>query len=149
LQVIAASEFWEPLVVIERPDVRVEALWLRVLDTVPAKLLLRFEATGSWTCLGHGLSVSGPDGLATLRLHVDCLLVPTAPPGALIGKIGGSSAGRDDGKAFAIGSFCVYPALEKPAPLFIAVNGAFPATGYAIGQLRLTVSGSDQSQDGG
>jgi hypothetical protein len=146
--VIGAREFWETLTLLERADLHIEPLWLRVLDTVPAKMLLRFEATGSWQCLGHGISTCGPDGLAMLRLHGDCLLLPTAPAGALIGKLGGGSVGRDDGKTFAIGSFCVHPPLEKPAPLFIAVNGASPIAGYTISQIRLAVSGSDQSEDG-
>jgi hypothetical protein len=146
--VIAASEFWEQIASLERADAHIDALWLRVHEAVPAKYLLRFEATGSWACLGHDIRGCGPDGLATLRLHADSLLLPMAPAGALIGKLGGSSAGRDDGKVFVIGSFCVYPPLDKPAPLFIAINGASPMTGYTLGQIRLAVSGSDQTQFG-
>jgi hypothetical protein len=144
---IASQTFWETIVDLDRADLEVAALWLLLHDALPTGQLLRFQASGSWACLGHGLADCGPDGIPTLRLHADCLLLPGAPAGALIGKLGGSSIGRDDGKTFAIGSFCVHPALDKAAPLFVAVNGASPATGYRLSQLKLSISGSDPSSD--
>jgi hypothetical protein len=50
-------------------------------------------------------------------------LFPDAPAGALIGKIGGSTAGKNDGTKFVVGSFCVIDLDEKTkGPLYLTMN---------------------------
>jgi len=62
--------------------------------------------------------------------------------GALIGKFGGSVAGRNDGTAFAIGAQCVVAMPEKKnAQLFIGINGATPNADNVLDQIRLEICG--------
>jgi hypothetical protein len=67
--------------------------WLKLVDTIRGATHLMITATGSWTVLPGLLAACGPDGLAGLMLPADRIILPDAPPGALIGRIGGSSAG--------------------------------------------------------
>ena len=81
------------------------------------------EATGSWTALPGLLAPCEPDGLAGLILPADRVVLPDAPPGALIGRIGGSSAGLKADGAFVIGSSCVVAVpTGSIGPLFVSFN---------------------------
>ena len=97
--------------------------WLRLVDTIRGATHLMINATGNWTALPGLLAPCGPDGLAGLVLPADRVVLPDAPPGALIGRIGGSSAGLKAEGAFVIGSGCV---VGVPAgsigPLFFSFN---------------------------
>jgi hypothetical protein len=107
------------------------APWLVALEKFGEGNLLRIQVTGRWTPI-NGLPGSGPDGLAGLVYPDTALIVSDCPVGALIGRIGGSSAtlkaaGTDnlpgEGKAFAVGSYCVVKiADEMIGPLFLGFN---------------------------
>ena len=78
----------------------------------------------------------GPDGLPEIPFLLDRLYVTDCPVGALIGKFGRSSAATmapaaasadpspvAEGKAFAIGSYCVTSVPDKSVgPLFAGFN---------------------------
>ena len=85
--------------------------------------------------MGGSLAECGPDGLAGLPLIPERLIVPNCPVGALIGKIGGSSAATAasapsanppplaEGNAIAIGWHCVTSVPENSiGPLFVGFN---------------------------
>jgi hypothetical protein len=136
-------EEWDALSTFEQPNLALEAPWLRVLETFGDATYLRLEATGQWQVLGGGIAPCGPDGHLDLFLPQERLIVPAAPAGALIGKIGGSTAGRTDGSVFTIGAFCVVAVPDKAVgPLFIGVNGAVFRPGGNLTQLRLVISGA-------
>ena len=110
------------------------APWLLALRGIEDCDHLRLEAEGEWE-LVPGLGIScGPDGRGDIPLAAEALLLPSCAPGALIGKIGGSSAAVDkiaegaDPKAgaplvFAIGKTCMVPFKDLlRGPLFIGVN---------------------------
>jgi hypothetical protein len=69
------------------------------------------------------------------------LLVTKCAPGALIGKVGGSAAGRDDGTVFAIGSRCIVSLDQKTTFLFVGVNGAAPHPSHLLESITLEISG--------
>jgi hypothetical protein len=118
-----------------RIDARPAGLWNLALEYVPASRLLRIKVADedesgaavarTWNPTS-GLSC-GPDG--TTPQVARTLLWTQAPYGALIAKVGGSTAdlpGKDgsfDGKkVFAVGSYAVI-ALDKDAgPLFLTMN---------------------------
>jgi hypothetical protein len=64
---------------------------------------LLIAATGSSTAIPEVLAACGPDGFAGLSLPADRVVLPDAPPGALIGRFGGSSASLKADGAFPIG----------------------------------------------
>jgi hypothetical protein len=126
------------------PSVAVTAipsgLWTMVHEYVEGPVKLRFEATGIWD-VAPGVSC-GPDGLRG-EWPAESLLA-TAPRGALVGMIGGSSAERPAGSlpvpspaptggtaggvvgagtVFVVGSFCVLAVPETlRGALYLTMN---------------------------
>jgi hypothetical protein len=76
----------------------------------------RWYYTPEYTCTADG------DPLGVLR--AEACLISTASPGALIGKVGGSCAGRaEDGKVFIVGSYCIYTLdADTSGPLYLTMN---------------------------
>jgi len=126
--------------------------WLLALAVIDDCDHLRIEADGEWQLL-PGLDVKcGPDGRGDIPIADTGLILPACPPGALIGKIGGSSAAieqrPDDADAaavlpalFAIGKTCMVPLEKMPhGPLFIGINIALrPLT---IDRIELKIFGA-------
>jgi hypothetical protein len=116
---------WNPVATnpLPTPPVAIAVPWLPLVDTIRGATHLRISATGSWSPLPGLLAWCGPDGLAGLVLPADRVVLADAPPGALIGRFGGSSASLKADGAFAIGSGCV---VAVPAgsigPLFVSFN---------------------------
>jgi hypothetical protein len=124
--------------------------WILVLDAPRESTHLQIKAEGKWTPVGGLLGDCDPDGLLGPPFQTDRLVVPDCPVGALIGKFGGSSASLSplaspptapvaaatpasppaappaltEGKAFAIGSYCVLAIPERSiGPLYVSFNG--------------------------
>lgn len=112
---------------VEKVDVKVNpgGIWARVLDYVPPGTTLKLECAGEWTygySNGKALRVT-PDG--DLRASAEQgALVADAPAGAVVAKIGGSTAGKTDGERFAVGSSAVISSAtdKRGGPLYIAMN---------------------------
>src|SRR5258708_36834084 len=69
-------------------------------------------------------------------------LIPDAPPGALIGKLGGSIAGKtsDALKAFVVGSFCIIDIDDKwKGTLYLAMNADPLSQLERAGQLAVKI----------
>jgi len=81
--------------------------WHRVTDVIRGPTHLLIAATGSWTAIPEVLAACDPNGFAGLSLPPDRVVLPDAPPGALIGRLGGSSASLKADGAFPIGLDCV------------------------------------------
>ena len=132
-------------------------LWNLACDYVPGSRLLRFkvlalDAQGNilptiWTP-AKGTDC-GPDGVTTAPAKTG-MLYAGAQYGALIGKLGGSSADIPDSssatgpyvnrKVFAIGSCCVISVSNSEGgPLFLTMNDS--ADGFAghLGKLCVSV----------
>src|ERR1044072_325680 len=92
---------WTPVTTIRLPAQDVLTTWLMAMEEVAGTVThLRLKANGRWTPLA-GLSVCGPDGLTGQTFPDDRLIVGDCPVGALIGRIGGSSATLKAGSAVA------------------------------------------------
>lgn len=133
------------------------APWRMVIDFIEDVNILRIAAEGEWEAWPGVAPRCGPDGFAGLAPDPKELILPTCLIGALIGKLGGSSAGLDapapapEGKppissgAFAIGTGCL---VTIPAgthgPLFIGINSR--ARPIALTGLRLQVWGGTIAQ---
>jgi hypothetical protein len=110
----------------------VDAPWLVAHeDLIGAMTHLKLKARGAWTPLA-GLPECGPDGLMGQSFPEDRLLLKDCPLGALIGRIGGSSAtlkvtevaaDSGEGKPFAIGCHAVIKLPDKVVgPLYLGFN---------------------------
>ena len=109
-----------------------DAPWMIALKAIEDCDHLRIEADGEWKLLPNLDLTCGPDGRSDIPISNDALFVPSCPPGALIGRIGGSSADRtiDNAEAkvgapivIAIGKVCMVPLKDLPhGPVFIGIN---------------------------
>jgi hypothetical protein len=84
------------------------------------------------------------DGDPRAPLNPATCLFTDAPPGALIAKIGGSTAGKTDGtKLFVVGSYCVVELDDKTkGPLYLAMNNDPMSSLERSGSLQVTISQS-------
>jgi hypothetical protein len=138
---------------------KIETPWLLVVPGMRDYTHLRIQAEGSWTQTGDKIGDCGPDGLAKTDVQVGPLQVKDCGAGALVGKLGGSSASLAmppsnagaaaappagslvEGTAFAIGSHCI---VTLPTgfigPLYVGFNGL--ARPILVKSLKLVVEGA-------
>jgi hypothetical protein len=132
---------WENLT-LARPSIPAnpEGLWTPVLEYIEGAVKLRITATGLWSYLPN--TNCGPDGYRAGGLADDALST-RAPLGALIGKIGGSTADIPDAEkdiVFVVGSFCVVTlTAEQRGPLFMTMNDRVAWFAHHTGELRISI----------
>jgi hypothetical protein len=85
--------------------------------------------------------VCGPDGDYSSNMNVESLITGKAPPGALIGKVGGSTSGKEDGTLiFCVGNFCVLRLSEtQEGALFLTMNDSPKGFQSHEGELNVNV----------
>ncbi len=132
---------WTEIQNFTAPAGDVTAPWLLVVETIRGATHLQITATGQWTAMAGLLGACGPDGLAGLALPADRIVLPDAPPAALIGRIGGSSASLKTDSAFVVGRNCVVPVpTGRIGPLFVSFN--ITARPILVQALNIVVSGA-------
>lgn len=127
-------------------------LWTLALPYVsgPVKIRVQANPAHSWKC---GNESCGPGGLFSGSADA---LVPSAPNGALIAKLGGGDADCPPflvqgatavaapaaaPKMFAIGSYCVFDIKAADSgPLFLTMNDKVSAFANHSGQLTVKVA---------
>ncbi len=103
-------------------------LWTVAREFISGPARIRFEAKGSWNYVPE--SACGPDGDMLSMLSSEQAILKGAPVGSLIAKIGGSSAGQNDGTVYLIGSFAVIEIDQNvKGPLYLTIND--DPTGFA------------------
>jgi hypothetical protein len=148
---------WRKLTIVKL-DARPRGLWSLVAEYVPGSRLLRLQVLlthehrgflpASWspidgtTCQADGV-VSTPPKSGFLSL--------SAPYGALIGKVGGSSADLPDSsmpaapygtdkRVFTVGSYCVVSiGVAEGGPLYLTMNDSPDGFTRHSGALRVLV----------
>jgi hypothetical protein len=154
---------WRELAAAVPIEARPTTLWTMVLECVPPKRRLRLsvlpalsKAVPQWH-LSHTETIS-PDGLPHRPVpQGKSLLLASAPRGALIAKIGGSSADVPDAsvtagtnpwphaKVFAVGVYCVVTLASTDAggPLFLTMNDTLEGFKDHLGSLKVKIEESD------
>jgi hypothetical protein len=83
---------WDEIGAFGPKDGSLGAPWMLVVEEFSGKTSLKITAEGSWSII-PGLNIDvGPDGEPLLKLADSELYIPGIPAGALLGKLGGSSA---------------------------------------------------------
>jgi hypothetical protein len=114
-------------------------LWTIVCEYVSGPRKLKFEAHGSWRYSRRIVDSCSPDGDPGSPVDRSKCLKADAAVGALIGKIGGSTAGKSDGVVFIVGSFCIVDVPDKTAgTLFLTINDE--ESGFSDNEGEVTVS---------
>jgi hypothetical protein len=124
---------WKLLATYSIPAKDVEAPWLMAVASFDDATHLKLEAIGKWEPAGSVLPPCDPDGLPGFKAADDRLVVRSCRFGALIGKVGGSSASHHTpdtsaatpaiGEPFGIGTVCILKLPDKAiGPLFVSFN---------------------------
>jgi hypothetical protein len=134
---------WDTIFILDEQQISITYPWQFVCEINGDWTSLRFTADGLWDCLGDAVKPCGPNGHVDLPFQQDRLLVAAAAPGTLIGKLGGSIAGRTDGTTFAIGSRCVVlrEMQKKTMAVYIGINGAVAHASNVLNRLKLEICG--------
>jgi hypothetical protein len=136
-------------------NVTVTVPWILACPSWRSITHLQIAASGVWRQEGDSTGDCEADGRQGASVPIEQLAVTDCPPGALIGKLGGSSASLGpasgttpnpapllaEGKAFAIGSFCTI-ALPTGCigPLYVAFNGL--KLPVRVNSLTVTIKGA-------
>lgn len=146
---------WTALNAFELPAGSFSAPWQLAIDFIDDMNLLKLVAEGEWEAFPGILPLCGPDGLPGIAVGSGALVLADFRPGALIGKLGGSSAGEAQppaaegaaappADAFAIGMGCLVPVpADKHGPLFIGFNSR--ARPLAVKSLKISIWGTTTS----
>jgi hypothetical protein len=134
---------WQPIVKGAVVAAKPTGLWTMVHEFVRGPAELWVTATGRWYYSED--KSCGPDGdLNALIARTRCLF-PKAPVGALIGKVGGSSAGFEDGTLFLAGANCVFDVGGAAGPLYFTINDEY--TGMLNNRNSLVVEVSQRNAE--
>jgi hypothetical protein len=137
---------WRELPGLEDPNFLVKEPWIKILDYVIGPKILKIQVQGQWSLLGPGVRECTETGHPGLAFPSDRLLLPDSAPGAMIGKLGGSTADYKDGTLFAIGSYAVVFLEEKKIlPLFVGINGMVLTSLPKTVNIKVKVSVADHS----
>ena len=142
---------WTELKTLTLNKLPVPAPWLVVLHDFSGHTHLRVEAEGSWQAQGSGLPVCSPDGLPSIAVPDAELVFDGCRFGALLGKVGGSSAAHFTPSEraaavaadvpFALGSYCVIAVPDKVlGPLYVGFNAMWRP--IEIDSLTVKISGA-------
>jgi hypothetical protein len=136
---------WRPLSGVPiTVDAAPPGLWTKVWDYVEGPHKLRLVASGTWD-VARGLSC-GPDGDRT-QGWVSGLMHSSAPRGALIGMIGGSTAEKPPAAlaaggplVFVVGCYCVLPLSDQVrGGLYLTMNDSPDQFESHAGQLMVDI----------
>ncbi len=124
---------------------RPAGLWTLVSEFVDKAHVLKISAPNT-TCWSYADAIEarcGPDGDPDALLSPAKCLVPSAPVGALVGKIGGSISGAADGQTFVVGSYCVVSVAAPGGPLYLTINDEAAGMGNNAGAVDVKIQIAD------
>ncbi len=114
-------------------------VWTNIVDYIQGPRRLKFTAQGNWM-FAKGSKQTTADGDLSVTANPNAMIVAAAPIGSLVGKIGGSTAGKADGTTYVIGSYCVLDLTEaKGGAPFLTVNDEAVALANNQGEIEVTI----------
>ena len=118
---------------------RPEGIWTLVFDYVRGPALLKIEAAGTWRYSPS--SGCGPDGDLNTLVSAGNAILAEAPVGALLVKVGGSTAGVGDGVVRVAGRYSVVQLGDHASgPVFLTINDELTGLSDDDGQLEVKLS---------
>lgn len=135
------SEFiWRKLKVLRVPNPQ-NVAWTPALDLIIPRRYYRLwvKPDSKWNveglvedCTADGMDLASPTGVSRV--------LPEAPIGALIAKIGGGTADRF-GIIFSVGRYCIYQLMDesKAGGLYLGANHLLLNTFKISGQLEVEI----------
>jgi hypothetical protein len=134
-----AEFIWRKFKDVKVPEPQ-DAAWTPALDYIIPKRLYRLQAkaAGKWT-LDGGTECTA-DGYDSGPPRNGDPVYSGSPFGALIAKVGGSTADHS-GTIFGVGRYCVFQIADeaKTGPLYLGANDLPPAMSKVTGQLEVEI----------
>lgn len=132
---------WRKLKDVKVPDPQ-DAAWTPALDYLIPKRLYRLhvkETANSWKLDGMTTTCT-VDGTDLGAARSGDPIYRDSPFGALVGKVGGSTADHT-GVIFGVGRYCVYQVSEeaKAGPLYLGVNDLSVLMSKVSGQIDVEI----------
>lgn len=126
----------------------VDDLWFVAAEVIRDCTYIRIVAEGEWnTPWTAAAGTCGPNGQVGAEVPANQLLTADCLVGAIVGRLGGSSAGYaagatdiEKGKPFPIGAYCVMPVSKGIWPLFVGFNTV--KRPIQVTRLTLTIEGA-------
>jgi len=115
---------WPDKPAVEKKEVPAKptGIWTLVCEYVRGPALVKIEAEDTVWMYSKADECKADGDLLSSISSAACIL-KDAPVGALIGKIGGSSAGISDGTLFVAGKHCIIELdANKRGPLYLTIN---------------------------
>jgi hypothetical protein len=127
----------DPVTVPAKP----RGIWTLAVEHVSGPALIKVEADGAW--LYSPAAKCGPDGDLGSLISSRGTIMAGEPVGALIVKIGGSTAGVADGVVRVAGSSAVIQIDDKTSgPVFLTINDELTGLSDNSGELRVKIFAS-------
>jgi hypothetical protein len=131
---------WSQVVTVKVPA-KPSGIWTWAVDPLqgPARIQIEAAPDAGWS-YSPG-KTCGADGDLAALLSTEHALYAKAPIGALLVKIGGSTAGANDGTIRVAGAKTYFEIGEKiTAPIFLTINDELASMGDNSGEIQVTIS---------
>jgi hypothetical protein len=115
-----------------------DGIWKWTVDYIKGPGLLLIEASGEWA-YSPGADC-GPDGDLNALARPNGAILPAAPLGALLVKIGGSTAGTTDGTIKVAGAKAIVEIGDVSGPVFMTINDELSGLADNSGELNVSIS---------
>ncbi len=123
-----------------------KGIWQLAYDYIEGPALLKIEATGEWNYSVNYAGTCSANGELASVIDPKRCIHESSPVGALIAKIGGSTADRT-ASVFTVGELCVRKVdNDTSGPLFLTINDVWDGLGDNEGELTVTISIGKQGQ---
>lgn len=130
------SEVRDSIEIKAKPD----GIWTVAYEYVQGPALIKIEANDDQWEYAPGKKSTANGDLSSLLCPQQAIL-PSAPVGAMIGKVGGSTAGTSDGRLFVVGKTSVLPLDQNTSgPLFLTVNDELTGLQNNSGSIKVKIS---------
>ena len=118
---------------------RPQGIWTPVFDYVRGPALIKVEAKETWRYSPS--HQCGPDGDLNALISAGNAILAEAPVGALLVKVGGSTAGVGDGVVRVAGSYAIVQLDDQASgPVFLTINDELTGLSDNSGELEVKLS---------
>lgn len=114
-------------------------MWTWAYEWIEGPALIRFEAEGKWQYSPASRECTADGDLNAMICARNCLMAD-APVGALLAKIGGSTAGARDGKVFLVGRKAVISIDPNTSgPIMLSINDELTGMSDNSGTVKVKI----------
>jgi hypothetical protein len=121
-------------------EARMDGAWTVAWSYVKGPALMQIEASDETWEYAPGKKCSANGDLISMLSAQDTVL-PAAPVGSMIGKIGGSTVGFKDGRLFVCGKLCMIEIDQSTSgPVFLNINDELTGMQNNKGTIKVKMS---------